>query len=100
MQFLGKYIIELSLVEYKMIKYSPILIACSTLYLIIKMQKFEGWSDSLEQCTRHAEIEMKQCSKELYVLLQNAEKTSFQVISKKFSSRRFMEIAKQFQERN
>lgn len=100
MQFLGKYLIELCLIEYKMIKYSPSLIASSALYLINKMQKLDGWSDIMEQCTRHSEIELKLCSKELYALLQNAEKTTLQAVRKKFSSPKFMEIAKQVQERN
>ena len=46
-----RYLLELALVEYKMLKYIPSTLACSAIYLINKMRKKEGWN---EQLIKHA----------------------------------------------
>lgn len=46
---------ELSLIEAKMLKYLPSNIAASALYLACKINKCEGWSDSLTRSAKYTE---------------------------------------------
>jgi len=91
---LAKYLIELSLVEYKMLKYTPSNIAASALYLSSKILKKTPWNEYLERNAQYTEQEVRPCAKDLCVLLQNAPKTSLQAVRKKFSQKKYMEISK------
>lgn len=44
---LSRYLIELALTEYKMIKYVPSNLASSAIYLVNKIHKREGWPETL-----------------------------------------------------
>ena len=100
MMMLGRYMLELTLVEYKMIKYPQSTIACSALYLINKIQKAEGWPEIIAKSSRYSEMELKQCTKEMFSILQNVEKTNLQAVRKKFGLPKFLEISKHVQEKN
>lgn len=100
MMMFGRYLIELTLIEYKMIKYLPSMIACSTLYLINKIQKKELWPAMLEKNCKYSENELKICSKEILLLLQNVDKSNLQAVKKKFALPKFLEISKYIQEKN
>ena len=52
---LSRYLIELALTEYKMIKYVPSNLASSAVYLVNKIHKREGWPDVLAKNTRYSE---------------------------------------------
>ena len=100
MLMLGRYVLELALIEYKMIKYSQSLIACSALYLINKIQKKQAWPEEIERQSRYKEIELKQCSKEMLLILQNVDKSNLQAVKKKFAGVKYLEISKYVQEKN
>lgn len=91
---LGKYLLELSMIEYKMISYSQSLLACSAIYLINKMKKNEIWPESIARSSNYAENELKQCSKEMFLILQNVDKSNLQAVKKKFAQPKFLEISK------
>lgn len=91
---LGKYLLELSMIEYKMISYSQSLLACSAIYLINKMKKNEIWPENIARCSNYAENELKQCSKEMFLILQNVDKSNLQAVKKKFAQPKFLEISK------
>lgn len=91
---LTRYLLELALVEYKMLKYSPSNIACSAIYLVNKIQKKEGWSDLMVKHSKYNEIQLRPCAKDLCILLQNASKSNLQAVRRKFSSTKFLEVAK------
>jgi len=52
---LAKYLLELSLVEYKMLKFIPSVMACSTIYLVNKILKREGWPELMIRSTKYLE---------------------------------------------
>jgi len=91
---LARYLIELALVEYKLLKYSPSNIACSALYLACKVLKKEAWNDTIARVSQYTESQVRPCAKDLCVLLQHAHKTSLQAVRKKFASSKYMEISK------
>ena len=91
---LAKYLIELALIEYKMLKYSQSNIASSALYLACKILKKEAWNDTLARNTEYSEAQIRPGAKDLCVLLQNASRTSLQAVKKKFAATKYMEISK------
>ena len=71
--FLSWYLLELALVEYKFAKYKICNIACSALYLSMKInKKKECWSETLTYLSNYSENDVKPVAKELCLLLTNA----------------------------
>ena len=86
--------LELALIEYKMLKYIHRLLASGCIYLCNKLYKRSGWNDVLERNAKYDEPTVKQCAKDLLVLLQNVDKVSLQAVKRKFSSSKYLEVAK------
>ena len=92
---LCKYLIELPLIHYKMLKYQPSELATAALFLGMKILKYEfSWSKDIQPHLEYSETSVRPCAKELCLLLQNAEKTSLQAVRKKFITPKFSEVAK------
>lgn len=93
--FLAKYILELCLVDYKMLKYQPNLLAAAGLYLSNKiLKKNSAWSEVLEKNSNFSENELRPCAKDLFLLIQNTEKSSFQAVKRKFSDPKWMSVSR------
>lgn len=91
---LVRYLLELSLVDYKMLKYKNSMIAAASMYLMHKIKKIEPeWSEQLFSCISYVEEELKPCAKEICVLFQKAPKSSLQGVRGKFSSTQFFHVA-------
>ena len=89
----SRYLIELFLIEYKMIKYKPSLIASAVLYITFKVTKS---SESQKVCklSYYTEDQLRDCARDICLILNNSEKNSLQAVRKKFSSEKFLEVAK------
>lgn len=93
--FLAKYILELCLVDYKMLKYEPNILAASGLYLSNKiLKKNISWNEILEKNSSFSENELRPCAKDLFLLLQNAEKSSLQAVKRKFSDPKWLSVSR------
>lgn len=100
---LARYLIELPLIEYRMLKYSPSNLAASAVYLTLKilprqdenMQdvKQPAWEPKMQDHTGYQENDLRPCAKDLCILLQGIEKCSLQAVRKKFSHPNFNEVA-------
>jgi G2/mitotic-specific cyclin-B, other len=88
-----KYLLELFLVEYKMLKFNPSLIASSTVYITMKIMKKPDCERICQQ-SLYNEEKLRECAKDICVILDNVEKSSLQAVRKKFSLPKFMEVAK------
>jgi G2/mitotic-specific cyclin-B, other len=92
---MARYLLELSLIEYKMICYPPSMLACSAIYLVNKLRKKGiNWGMSMLKHTKYNENNLNLCSKDIFHLLQNSEKSNLQAIRRKFTSPKFLEIVK------
>lgn len=89
---LARYITELSLVEYKLLKYKPSNIAASALY--IAQRQLKTLSKSFYRFTPCSDAEIRLCAKELLPLLHRAETHALQAVRKKFLHERNFEVAK------
>jgi len=94
-RYLAQYILELTLVDYRMLKYLPSYLAAAAVLLANKIMRVsEPWPQTLTRHTRHPESDLKGCAKEMCALLQGAEKSSLQALRKKFSSEKWGQVAK------
>lgn len=93
--WLAKYILELCLVDYKMLKYEPNMLAAAGLYLSNKiLRKSQSWNETLERNSTFEENELRVCAKDLFVMLQNSEKNSFQAVRRKYSDPKYLSVAR------
>jgi G2/mitotic-specific cyclin-B, other len=91
---LARYLLELALIEHKMSKYLPSNLACSAVYLVNKITKRDGWSETMQKNSQYQEQQVRPCAKDLCILLQNAGKGNLQAVRRKFTSAKFLEVAK------
>jgi len=90
---IARYLLELALVEYRMLKYTPSKLACSAIYLVNKIEKRSRWPDFMVRTTKYKETQLRATAKDLYFLLQNVEKSSLQAVRRKFSSTKFLQVS-------
>jgi Cyclin, C-terminal domain len=64
--YFARYLIETVLLEYTMLKYNNSLIAAGGIFLVNKIFKKHGWTDTLSHHTGYSEAEVKPCAKDLY----------------------------------
>eukprot|EP00742_Colponemidia_sp_Colp-10_P002502 GILJ01002666.1.p1 GENE.GILJ01002666.1~~GILJ01002666.1.p1 ORF type:complete len:408 (-),score=84.02 GILJ01002666.1:227-1450(-) len=91
---LARYLLELPMTEYKMLKYPPSTMAAAALYLALKVLKKVAWTRGFEKHSQYTESAIRPCAKDLCFLLQNAEKSSLQAVRKKYSLAKHLEVAK------
>lgn len=88
-----RYLLELFLIEMKMIKYSPVVQAAATVYITLKITK-KGDVDSIIGLSDISEDKIRECAKDICLIIDNVEKSSLQAIRKKFSLAKYLEVAK------
>ncbi len=100
LHFLSRYIAELQLTEYRMLRYPPSVLAAASLYLALKVLRTMDpsrtcmdWPAGMAPVVGHAEREVRDCAKDLCVLLQNAERSSLQAVRKKYILPEYWQVA-------
>jgi len=91
---LCKYLIELMLIDVKLLKYPPSLIAAGSVYLGRAMtQRIPLWTPTLEHYSTYAEQQVRGCALEMNDLLKKSQKSSLKAIRKKYSMPKFGQVA-------
>jgi cyclin B len=91
---LCKYLIELMLIDVKLLKYAPSLIAAASVYLARAMtQRTPLWTPTLEHYSTYAEGVVRECAIEMNELLKKSQKSSLKAIKKKYSLPKFGQVA-------
>eukprot|EP00741_Cyanophora_paradoxa_P004154 tig00000769_g4035.t1 len=94
-QYLVHYFLELTLQDYKFLKYIPSLIASSALYLGLKYKRhMNPWSNTLQYYTGYSEAALRNCAKEMEDVAKAAPTRSLTAVYKKYSGAKFNEVAK------
>jgi cyclin B len=91
---LAQYLLELSLVDYKMIKYVPSHLAAASILLSNKLLRRPSWMPANVRQTKMTESMLKECAKEMCILLELAEQSQLQAIRKKYSQLKHHSVAK------
>jgi len=91
---LAKYLLELTLVDYKMLKYAPSHLAAASILLSNKLLRRPSWTPAAVSFTKMTEPMLKECAKEMCALLECAETSSLQAVRRKFSQSNYHAVAK------
>jgi cyclin B len=95
--FFARYLLELFLVEYKSINYLPSLIAASCLFLTFKICRSLNTNFNpvdLNIVTGYSEEKIRNCAKDILVVLDGVHVNQLQAVKNKYSLGKFMEVAK------
>jgi len=92
---LAQYLLELTLVDYKMIRYAPSHLASGALLLSNKLLRRQPvWSPVAVKHTNLTEQMLKGCAREICALLEAAEASTLQAVRKKYSNPKYHAVAK------
>jgi hypothetical protein len=93
--YLSQYILEFSLLEYKMLRYSSSLKAASCLYIARKIMKIDcPWSQELIQFSTYQDKDLKTCVRDICKILELIPRITLKACINKFSLPKFMEVTK------
>jgi G2/mitotic-specific cyclin-B, other len=91
---LARYFLELTLLEYKMLKFTYSLIAASSVYLAGKyFSSASTWDSVLVDNSPYIENDLKVCAKEICILFQKSNKNTLQAVKKKFMMPQYFQVA-------
>jgi len=91
---LCKYLIELVLVDIKMVKFLPSEIASGAVYVARAMtQKTPLWTPTLHHYSSYSEEHVRGIALEINNLLKKAQKSSLRAVQKKYASEKYAEVA-------
>jgi len=92
---LAQYILELGLLDIRMIRHKPSCLAASALFLSNQLSsRTPLWPTAVALASRHTRSSLKSCVEEFRELLDAAPRGSFQAIRKKYSRPLHLAVAK------
>ena len=94
--YISQYLLELSMLDYKMLKYTPSMLAAAAVYEAAKAQKKPcSWNDMLKNQSNYSESDLLACAKDMVDILKAADKMPQQATKRKFAQSKFREASKQ-----
>ncbi|XP_061373086.1 G2/mitotic-specific cyclin-2-like [Gastrolobium bilobum] len=95
LELLAFFLVELSLVEYEMVKFPPSLIAAAAVYTAqCTFNGFKEWSKTCEWHTKYSEDQLLECSTEMVALHQKAGIGKLTGVHRKYCSSKYGYTAK------
>jgi len=95
---LVQYLLELTLLDLKMVQYAPSHLAAAAIYLSNKLLRMpDAWPPAMVQQTQLTEMAIKACAREMCHLLEGVDKhqrQSQQAVRLKFSGAKYGRVAK------
>lgn len=88
------YLIELALLDFRMIRYTPSLLCSAALMLSNELFGRTSWPQLMVQHGRHAEAQLRPCAEELRALLDGAPGHWLQAVRKKYLLPQHQSVAK------
>lgn len=93
--YFARYMLELSLLEYRMLKYSPTMQAAAAMYLAYKvLGRVPAWNNYYADYTGYSEKQLRMCARDMCALVKGIESSPLAAVRKKYSSKKFLEVAK------
>jgi cyclin B len=84
-ELLANYLLELTLQDYKMLKYLPSTICASAVYLALKTRGKTPWTPDLEKHSTYKEADLQACVRDIHELHEKATTNSLQAVRKKYT---------------
>uniref|UniRef100_A0A0E0E6K7 Cyclin N-terminal domain-containing protein n=1 Tax=Oryza meridionalis TaxID=40149 RepID=A0A0E0E6K7_9ORYZ len=90
LELMSFFIIELSLVEYEMLKFQPSMLAAAAIYTAqCTINGFKSWNKCCELHTKYSEEQLMECSKMMVELHQKAGHGKLTGVHRKYSTFRY-----------
>ncbi|XP_046858693.1 G2/mitotic-specific cyclin-B-like [Xenia sp. Carnegie-2017] len=92
---MAKYFMELMLVDYQCVKFTPSNRAASALWLALKLLYQRDWDATLEYYSHYSEKELKPCACRIaqLVIKANHKDTKLNAVSNKYASHKLLKIS-------
>ena len=94
--FLGKYFIEMALIDYNMLKYSGSVISAASIYLVMKYFGINGYQKLYNNHIikeKDPENAIKDTAKEIFLLAETLSKTKLKAVKNKYSLAQFESVS-------
>ena len=88
-----RYLIELFLVDSKTNKFHPSLKSAAAIYITLKITKKNEF-DLISKLSEYPEEKLRECAKDMCLILDSEEKSSLNAVKKKFSQPKYLEVSK------
>ena len=92
-ELLAHYLVELTLQEYKMLKYLPSTICASAVYLALKTCGHTPWTADLEKHSTYTEADLQACVRDIHELHEKATTNSLQAVRKKYTQQKHGDVS-------
>ncbi|XP_027902158.1 putative cyclin-A3-1 isoform X2 [Vigna unguiculata] len=94
-EFLGRYLAELSLLDYDLLRFLPSVVAASAVFLsrFIVSPEVHPWTPSLSECSGYKPSELKECVLTLHDLYLLRKAASFKAVRNKYKQQKFKCVA-------
>ncbi len=93
--YLAQFILEFTMLEYKMLVYTPSIKAASCIFIARKLLKLENvWPSTLQVMTGYQESHLSNCCRDLCKIMELVNKITLKSCITKFSSIKYYEVAK------
>jgi hypothetical protein len=93
--YIAQYLLELSMLDYKMLKYIPSMQAASALCIAAKvLKRVNVWSEVLHGQCNYTETDLAACMKDMSDILKASDKISHQAARRKFAQPKYKEVSK------
>lgn len=93
-KFFSLFLLELCLLDYKMLRHLPSQLGCAVVFLSNKLCGKQELNDVILSSSGYKDIHIKPIVHEIILLLQANEKSSLQAIRRKYSQPKFLEVSK------
>ena len=102
MQMMGKYLMESFLLDIKNIKHKASIIACASCYIVMKFFKIKNYKESYDkkfyslvtdENSKYNENDIKDCAKDICILIDSIHKNKFFGCQKKFSDEKHERVS-------
>ena len=91
---LAHFLVEITLPDYTALQYTGSLVATAAVYTALRIRGKDCWPVALAKHSGYREEEVRACAKYLCELHRKAPKASLMAVHKKYSSSKFLEVAK------
>ncbi len=91
-KFFGKYFLDSSLIDYNFIQYKPSTIGIACCYIVMKFFKLDDINSILNN-TNYDIKDIKNCSYEVWLLVENLSNSTLKATKNKYLSDKFLKVA-------
>lgn len=91
---IATYLVELALPDYSMLKYSSSLLSAAAVYVAQKTLGRNALPPALQYHSQYTEAQIRPCAQQIVQLHRKASSNSLLAVYKKYSTAKYMEVAK------